>query len=182
MVGLAFIVSAQSAPTIRSGELTPADIALIVSRVPRIAIDRFASLPPTVRESFTQMNCQVPQATAGAPANVVQGEFAAQGQRDWAALCSDGTATQVRIVWGGPARCEDRVASTQDADTLVPTAPSVYTFSRSISTASASQLERLLIKYRTTPPEAPGHDAIEDVVDGVSTVRYCAGGQWLSVP
>ena len=182
MVGLALLVSAQSAPTIRSGELTPADLALIVSRVPRVAIDRFSALPPTVREAFTQINCQVPQSTPAAPANVIQGEFAARGQRDWAALCSDGTLTQIRVVWGGSARCDDRVATTQDADTLVATAPGVYTYNRTIATATAAQVERLLVKYRTTLPEDPAHHAIDDATDRVSVLRYCAGRQWLSVP
>ena len=182
IVGLALVMSAQSAPTIRSGQLTPADVALIVARVPRIAIDRFAALPPTVREAFTQMNCRVPQATTAAIANVIQGEFAAKGQRDWAALCSDGTLTQIRIVWGGPVRCDDRVAPTQDADTLLATAPGVHAYSRTIGTASAGQVERLLVRYQTTLPEEPSHDAIDDAIDRVTTVRYCAGGQWLSVP
>ena len=182
IVGLALLAAAQAAPTIRSGAITPADLALIVSAIPRTAIDRFAVLPPSVREAFTQINCQVPQPTTGATANVVAGEFAANGQRDWAALCSDGTLTQIRIVWGGPAQCDDRLAATQDADTLVSAAPGVYSYNRTIATASAGQIERLLVKYRTTLPEEPQHDAIGDSIDRVGVVRYCAGGQWLSVP
>lgn len=182
IVGLALLLGTQSVPTIRSGELTPADVALLVSRLPRTPIDRFAALPPSVREAFTRMNCQVPQPTAAAQNNVIRGEFAAKGQQDWAALCSDGTVTAIRVVWGGPIRCEDRVAATQDSDTLTPTAPQVFNYNRAIATASASEVDRLLVKYRASLPEQPQHDAIDDAVDRVSVVRYCAGGQWLSVP
>jgi hypothetical protein len=182
MVGLAFLAAAQATPTIRSGAITPADLALIVAGLPRTAIDRFSALPPSVRDAFAQTNCRVPQPTTGATANVIAGEFAANGQRDWAALCSDGTLTQIRVVWGGPARCDDRLATTQDADTLVPTAPHVYHYNRTITTASAGQVERLLVKYRTSFPEEPQHDAIDDSIDRVGVVRYCAGSQWLSVP
>jgi hypothetical protein len=180
--GLAMLASTQSAPTIRAGDLTQNDVALIVSRVPRLFIDRFSVLPPSVRDAFSQMNCQVPQATLAAPANVIQGEFAVRGQRDWAALCSDGTWTELRIVWGGPEGCEDRLAVTPDVETLVPTAPSVYAYARRIESASEAQLRRMATRHGVALPPGPEHDAIEDTVDGAMLTWYCAGGDWLRVP
>ena len=173
----------QITPTIRPGEKTAADIALIVSKLPRFTTERFAALPPTVREQFRTMNCQVPQTSlTGGPQNVVQGEFAAKGQRDWAALCSDGSSTQVRIVWGGPVRCEGGFAARQDADTLTQPSPGVYNYSRTITTASIAQLNRVLLRSRAKLSETPAHDGIEDTIDRVTLAHYCAGNHWQTIP
>lgn len=182
IAGLALAV--QVAPTMRPGDKTAADVALIVSKLPRFAAERFAALPPTVRDQFRQMNCRVPQpsVTAGGAQNVIQGEFAAAGQRDWAALCSDGSSTQVRIVWGGPARCEDSFAARQDADTLTQPSPGVYNYSRTITTASTAQVNRLLTGSRAKLSEAPAHDGIEDTIDRVAVAHYCAGNHWQTIP
>ena len=181
IAGLALAI--QITPTMRPGEKTAADIALIVSKLPRFTTERFAALPPTVREQFRLMNCQVPQPSlTGGPQNVIQGEFAAKGQRDWAALCSNGSTTEVRIVWGGAVRCEDRLAARQDADTLTQPSPGVYNYSRSITTASTGQLNRVLVRSTAKLSETPGHDGIEDTIDRVSLAHYCAGNHWQTVP
>jgi hypothetical protein len=107
---------AQLAPRMTPGVLTIGDIAVAVGALPRFPPDRFVALPPSVREAFVAMNCQVPQTNlSSGPHNVVEGEFAANGQRDWAALCSNGTITEIRVVWGGPVQCEDRLAPRQDS-------------------------------------------------------------------
>jgi hypothetical protein len=166
MVG-AVLSMAQTAPRIPPGTLTPGDIAVAVGALPRFTPDRFVSLPPTVREAFTAINCQVPQTNLSAgPGNVIAGEFAAKGQRDWAALCSNGSITEIRIVWGGAARCEDRLASRQDSDTLVATAPGYYSYARSIVLGARD-----------------GQDVIDDtVVNGPRTIHACIGGRWRAVP
>jgi hypothetical protein len=172
----------QTAPTMRPGDPTQADVALVVSSIPRFTPDRFAALPPTVREAFTAMNCQVPQPTlTGGPQNLVQGELAAKGQRDWAALCSDGTTTQIRVVWGGPVRCEDSFAPLQDSDLVRVTAPGIGTYTRVLSVASIEQIGRHLLRLRATLPEPPSHDAIEDGPETARRVHYCRGGHWMLV-
>ncbi|HYU80693.1 MAG TPA: hypothetical protein VEK56_17005 [Vicinamibacterales bacterium] len=179
----ALLLSAQSAPTLKAGTITPADVALAVSRIPRFPPDKFASLPPSVREVFAEMNCQVPQTTVtGAPMNVGSGEFAAKGQRDWGALCSNGTTSEIRVVWGGARRCEDRLASRQDSDTLVAVAPGQFGYSRSLAPVTLEQITRYLVRFRTTLSEEPAHDAIEDTIDRAGFVHYCAGGHWQTIP
>ena len=157
---------AQTAPRIPPGTLTPGDIAVAVGALPRFAPDRFVSLPPSVREAFTAINCQVPQNNLSAgPSNVIAGEFAAKGQRDWAALCSNGSSTEIRIVWGGPARCEDRLAARQDSDTLVATSPGYFAYARSITLSTRGTL-----------------DVIDDnVVNGPRVIHACVGSHWQAV-
>jgi hypothetical protein len=165
MVG-AVLSMAQTAPRITPGTLTTGDIAIAVGALPRFTPDRFVSLPPTVRDAFTAINCQVPQNNLSAgPSNVMAGEFATKGQRDWAALCSNGTITEIRIVWGGAAQCENRLAARQDSDLLVATAPGYYSYARSITLGARD-----------------GRDVIDDtVVNGPRTIHACIGGHWQAV-
>jgi hypothetical protein len=162
LLGTALLM--QTAATLKPGTKTAGDVALVVAAIPRFTPDRFVALPPSVRDAFTAMNCQVPQnALSTGPSNVIDGEFAANGQRDWAALCSNGTVSEIRIVWGGPVRCEDRLASRQDSDSLTKTAPGTYAFARWIS-----------IRPRGSA------DAIDDnVANRPRLVHACVNGRWI---
>jgi hypothetical protein len=174
----------QIAPTLRTGMPTHNDTALAVAAVPRFGADRFPSLPPTVRQEFVAMNCQVPQPslTAG-PSNMIEGEFAAKGQRDWAALCSDGSASTIRIVWGGDSRCESSLAAQQDSDVLTSTAPGKATFSRALSVAAIEQIYRYLVRRSDVLlGEVPSHDAIEDRSGPSGLAYYCRDGHWVTIP
>jgi hypothetical protein len=154
-----------------------------VGRVPRFAPDRFPTLPPAARDVFNKISCAVPQMSAtGGPQNVIAGEFAAKGQRDWAALCSDGSTTVVRVAWGGPARCEDGVGARQDSESMTQVPPSMFTYDRTISTATTEHIGRALVRFKTTLPEPPAHDAIEDTNRKAPALYYCRGGRWLTVP
>ena len=122
------------------------------------------------------MNCQVPQTTlTSSPMNVVQGELAAIGQRDWVALCSDGTLAEARIVWGGAARCEDRVGALQESDAVIVRAPGEGVYTRVIAVATPEQITRHLIRLKATLPETPSHDALEDGSAGARLLYYCRG-------
>ena len=183
VVALSTSLTAQSASVIKAGTTTPADLALAVASVPRFAVDKFGALPPSVRDAFTAMNCQVPQnSLTGGPANLVDGEFAANGQRDWAALCSNSTVTEIRVVWGGPARCEDRHASRQDSDSMVAKPPSLFTYARRLAAASPEHVARYLTRHRAKLSEHPAHDALEDSNGSASLVYYCYGGHWQMIP
>ena len=174
--------ASQTAPTLRPGELTTADVALAISRIPRFTPDRFAALPPTVREAFAQMNCQVPQTTlTSSPMNVVQGEFAAKGQRDWAALCSNGTLAETRIVWGGEARCEDRVGALQESDAVIVKSPGEGVYTRVITVATPADIARHVVRLGATLPEMPSHDGLEDSSEGARLLYYCRSGRWTIV-
>jgi hypothetical protein len=166
LLAAAVLAMGQTAPRIAPGTITTGDIAIAVGALPRFTPDRFVALPPSVREAFTAINCQVPQNNLSAgPGNVIEGEFAVKGQRDWAALCSNGSLTEIRVVWGGPARCGDSLAARQDSDSLVATAPGYYSYGRSITLAARGP-----------------QDVIDDtVVNGPRTMHACIGGHWQAV-
>jgi hypothetical protein len=175
--------AAQSTPVVTEAARVQAEFIAAVAKVPRFTPDRFAALPPTVRQAFSQINCQVPQPSlTRGPSNVIQGEFAAAGQRDWAALCSDGSASTIRLVWGGPAQCETAVAAQQDLQAMSAIAPGVIAFDRAIGVAAIPQINRYLTRYGQRLPEPAAHDGIEDGSEKASLVYYCHAGRWLTLP
>lgn len=177
------LLSAQTTPVGSDTVRGQAEFVAAVARVPRFPPDRFPALPPTVREELSQLNCQVPQpSVTGGLSNVIQGEFAAAGQRDWAALCSDGSASSIRLVWGGPARCESVVSAHDDLMAMTVIAPGVIGFDRTIRTATSAQINRYLTRYRQKLPEPADHDAVEDGSEKASLVYYCHAGRWLTLP
>jgi hypothetical protein len=173
----------QSTPLIKSGTVTTNDLALAVARIPRFAPEKFAALPPSVRDALNLVACQVPQNTlTGVPGNVVSAELAARGQRDWAALCSNGTLTEMRIVWGGPERCEDRLAAMQDSDSISVPAPGVVVYTRTLTVASPEEITKYAVRLRAALPEDPiAHDGLRDGSDAGPVMRYCRAGHWQIV-
>ncbi len=68
--------------------------------------DAFKAVPARVRSKLNEGQCLIPQdAENAAPHNIVRGEFARQGQQDWAAYCSVHGKSKVMVIWGGPSRC-----------------------------------------------------------------------------
>jgi hypothetical protein len=66
----------------------------------------FPDIPADVRTQLVQAHCLIPQdvETKGAH-NLVSGDFARKGQRDWAAYCSVNGQSRLIVIWGGPAKC-----------------------------------------------------------------------------
>jgi hypothetical protein len=72
----------------------------------------FKQLPPIVQETLVAEGCGIPE-SGGAhlpSSNVIQGQFAASGQNDWAVLCTKRGRTSIRVFWGGPASCPGELA------------------------------------------------------------------------
>lgn len=182
VLALLGLLSAQATPVQPDIARLQAEFAAAVARVPRFEPDRFPALPPTVRQAFTDINCRVPQLglTSGL-ASVIQGEFAAAGQRDWAALCSDGSASTVRVVWGGPARCEGGVGTGDDLQAMTVITTGVIGFDRRITPAAMTLINFYLKRNGETLPERAAHDAIEDGSEKMSLLYYCHAGRWLTL-
>jgi len=67
-----------------------------------LSIDAFPQLPPPVAAELKSRGCRVPQATGlERKHNVVQGEFAAPGHKDWAVLCDVKGMTRLLVFWKG---------------------------------------------------------------------------------
>ena len=68
--------------------------------------DDFKVVPARVRSKLKERRCLIPQdAETVEPRNIVSGQFARQGQQDWAAYCSVDGKSKLMVVWGGSSQC-----------------------------------------------------------------------------
>lgn len=150
------------------------------SDIERLAPSDFTDLPPDVASALERRRCRIPQAWGDDdPHNVVSGFFAREGQTDWAALCSVDEASNVVVMWGGPARCpspiEDPVA---DSLYLVRSGMDGLVFSRGLASVG---IDLRYWEPLDDPDEGPlDHDAISDAFyEKGATAYYCRDGSWL---
>jgi hypothetical protein len=143
----------------------------------------FHDVPEAIRTQLANKGCTVPQTwTDDQPHNIVSGEFARKGQKDWAALCSVEGKSTIVVFWGGKSSCAPlknrwmESESFQDAD-----GKGTMRFSLKLGVASPNAI----LKHRTEYGEAtaagiyPDHDGIDVAfVGNASIVEYCDKGRW----
>ena len=153
--------------------------SVAADEIVRLAPTVFEKVPPAIRKALSDQGCSIPQTWGNdRPHNVVSGEFAAQGQTDWAALCSRHARSTIVVFWGGPARCPPLTVSRPDRTFLQYTGPADgILFSRGLSPVPASALARYPVSDER--PDELSHDAISDgFLDKGATAYYCHDGRW----
>ncbi len=138
-------------------------------------------LPADIARELAAGGCLVPRSSAG-ESNVVTGQLAAAGQHDVAVICSVDGVSEIRIYWGGDARCPAPDASSPDWALLYQT--DVWEYHWGIAIA-APELVRSY--YDSHPDECPSddlpallHDSLEHIfVEKGSSNLYCHEGRWL---
>ncbi len=140
----------------------------------------FPELPKPFIAELERLGCTVPQSDySGGRTNVIQGDFGAPGQHDWAVLCSRGGQSVIFLYWGGPVQCPRELRPAPDAAYLQGLGEGRIGFSRGISKTKA---------YHDYPYEDNrarevqlDHDAIDDAFEGkASTVYFCRNGTWVT--
>jgi hypothetical protein len=154
-------------------------------KIRRVPPSAFPKLPANVRSALVKRGCTIPQtpfSTRNQPENIVRGNFAAPGQVDWAALCSDGKRSRIIVVWGGPAQCASELAEMDDFVFIELTGEGKVDYSRALSTTSAKQIREAAPAHDVSPPPL-NHDGIDDAfLEKASTTHYCYRGEWLHMP
>ncbi len=149
--------------------------------VARLSPERFVVLPAEIRMDLKRRGCRIPQYwSAKTPANAISGSFAKAGQKDYAVLCSKQGMSEIRIFWGGPARCPSTLAKSFDRNYLQIVEPGEIGYSRAIGTAGPA----LIRKYQEAfgGPKVPSeyHEGIENAfLEKASTIFYCHQGSWI---
>jgi hypothetical protein len=69
----------------------------------------FTHVPNHVRQQLEEMRCHIFKKN-----NLVEGNFAAAHQDDWAALCVNDGKIQPVVIWRGQTRCDFRPAPAKD--------------------------------------------------------------------
>jgi len=77
------------------------------------------SIPDNVINELKKHGCKIPQAAhIPEPHNLISGEFAKKGQKDWAALCSRNLHSSILLIWGGTSTCPSEIASIPDKESI----------------------------------------------------------------
>jgi hypothetical protein len=71
-------------------------------RIVRLPPAAFPELPGSVVHELQRRGCTIPQeAYTKKPHNVIHGEFARSGHKDWAVLCSIRGVSSILVFWNG---------------------------------------------------------------------------------
>jgi hypothetical protein len=148
----------------------------------RLPPSAFPNLPPAIQKQAEVRGCEIPQeAFAGETKlnNVISGEFAQRGQKDWAILCSKGGNSSIVVFWGKSASCAAEIRAEDDATYLQDDGTRRFVYSRAIRPVNAAQLHGYADSLHSGLPRYQG---IEDAFTGkASTVVYCVDGVWKEI-
>jgi hypothetical protein len=152
-----------------------------------------AGLPAQFVEKLNARGCAVPQfgavgrandtaggGDAGEPTNVIHGEFARNGQEDWAVLCSKGGSSTIVIFWGKATTCSASLARLEDAHYLKLGKDKKVRYLRSIRALGKSDLGD---RAGIAGLKSFSHEGIDDRFVGKSSAFfYCSDGKWKIFP
>jgi hypothetical protein len=168
------------------------------TRVVRLSPDSSPNVPVDIRRRITADGCTVPQrwtprndslergfdglvrgyeptAPPVAPTNLISGEFGAEGQRDWAVLCSINGRSSIRVYWGGPSACQTAFELIEDVRLLQD-----YTFDYAIEKAAIPTMRSIArnVEERDGDLNLPPltHDGIHFHADKASITAAKARG------
>lgn len=146
----------------------------------RLGPSSFKDLPESVVVELLKKGCAVPQSySSPSPHNVIQGEFAREGQKDVAILCSNDRSSSIVFVWGGPAACPSEIAKSADRGWLQGIGGGKLGYSRVIQAVGRSTISGYFKTYGGPTPPLIDHDGVDDIfVEKASVVRYCHEGRW----
>ena len=148
----------------------------------RLHPETFADVPTNIIEELVKRDCTIPQPlSSGEPVNIISGEFAQKGQKDWAALCSKNGYSVILIFWGGLISCPSEINRSEDRNYLQDTGFGIG-YSREISTVGESVIRAHFEAYGGVTPPSIEHHAIDDAfVEKGSSTYYCREKEWVEL-
>lgn len=156
----------------------------VLTEIKRLNPAEFTDLPPKVVRELEQRGCTIPQVYESKKRmNIIRGEFAKPGQKDWVVLCSHDGVSSILVFWGRdvPA-CSNEIAKKEDKNFLQGIDNGQMGFSREIAVASKEFIESMHKTYRGPKPPPIDHQGIDDrFINKASVVYYCYEGKWLQL-
>jgi hypothetical protein len=148
--------------------------------VQRRSPSSFRNVPNDVMKWLQKQKCLIPQVQeVPTPNNLISGEFAAKGQKDWAALCSRNSSSTIVVLWGGKSRCDGVLAESADSLSMQDGGRGKYVYSRMISPIGERQILKRQKAFGGTVPTPLAHQGIDDIFVGKASVTYyCHRGEW----
>ena len=168
-------------------EQTLEDFVKAEREIKRLAPAAFPELPRALVRKLEQRGCTIPQTSfISEPHNVIQGEFAKKGEKDWAVLCSKEEKKEgksaVLIFWGAPTDCPDEMPWMKDQYGLQGLGGNKIGYSIRISPVDKKYIMDHFESYGGPKPPPIDHQGIDSAFLGkASVVLYCHEGKWLSL-
>ena len=159
------------------------DFDVADKKVKRLSPDSYKELPRDIIKKLVHLGCSIPQSIGSKHQhNVIAGEFARQGQKDWAILCSIQQVSSVRVFWGGDSACSSVILTSKDRNWLQNTGRDIQ-YSRMINPVNKQFIVEHSIVYGKAISNNIRHQGIEELFVGKgSTVHYCENGKWKTLP
>jgi hypothetical protein len=151
-------------------------------KIRRVDSAEFRQLPIEIIQELKKRGCTIPQSYVSEKLhNVINGEFAKKGQKDWAVLCSRDHSSFVLIFWGGDRPCPSEILQSKDRGWLQGTGDGIG-YSRVISTVGKNFIDSHFEAYGGPIPPTILHEGINEAfIEKASTVHYCHNGKWLEL-
>lgn len=148
----------------------------------RLPPDAFPDLPYAVKKELERRQCTVPQTFISTqPHNVIHGEFARNGQEDWAVLCSRGRMSGIIVFWGGAGEDVFAFPASPDRNYLQGTGSGIA-YSRAIGAVGKDYILERHEWYGGPEPPDITHEGINVAfVEKASSVLYFEKGEWLNL-
>ncbi|HLX46552.1 MAG TPA: hypothetical protein VKR43_24055 [Bryobacteraceae bacterium] len=141
----------------------------------------FRELPKNLSAELERRGCTIPQVPMIAgPHNVIQGEFAKPGQKDWAALCSVNRVSSILVFWNGSEVRPAEIEKMKDIDRLQSWTDQQMVYSRAITATDEKNIMKYYNAFGGEKPPPIDHQGIDDAFVGkASVIRYFYRGAWL---
>jgi hypothetical protein len=152
-------------------------------QIVRLPPTAFHLLPKAVVGELQRRGCTIPQTGfSQAPGNVITGEFAKRGQKDWAVLCSVKGASSILVFWNGSAQNPADLGSADDLNYLQGSGGDKIVYSRGIGVVGDKVITEHYQAYGGPKPPPIDHDGIDDAfLEKASVVQYFFNGKWMQL-
>ncbi len=151
-------------------------------RIVRLPPTAFPMLPRAVVGELQRRGCTIPQSFLKTPNNVISGEFAKHGQKDWAVLCSIKGLSSILVFWNGSARNPADLGAADDMNYLQGLGGDKIGYDRGIGVVGSKFITEHYDAYGGPKPPPIDHEGIDDeMLEKASVVQYFFNGKWLQL-
>jgi len=159
------------------------DFNAAAKQIVRLKPSLFPMLPKNVVAELRRRGCTIPQdAFSKSPGNVISGEFAKRGEKDWAVLCSVNGASSILVFWNGSARNPATISPADDINYLQGLDRARIGYSRAIGVVGRKFITDHYEAYGGPKPPSIDHDGINDAfLEKASVVQYFFNGKWMEL-
>lgn len=149
----------------------------------RFPPSEFKNAPQWVVVGLVALGCTIPQPFAAQqPSNLIRGQFARNGEWDWAAICSKEGKSRAVVLWDGPPACPNSFGESEDVERLATFGSGGIGYEYSIVSVGPEQIRKDIHDWGDPSAEehakAISHDGIELPSGKGVQIEYCLRGQW----